>query len=109
MRVRDLHDRTVKNLAQSGKDLKPKPEMELMKHVTSSETCMFQAFISANSPTKQLPVCWAIEQLMSRELVGSKSDFRLLAVASGVCMERLMDMGQLCRCTHCQDVPQGTN
>lgn len=70
---------------------------------------MFQAFISANSLTKKIPSCWAIEHLISRELVGSKSNFRLLAVASVVCMERVIVMGQLCRHTHCQDVPRGTN
>lgn len=70
-----------------------KKEKELRKCVASSVTYMFQAFISANSPAKQLPLSCAIEHLISRELVGSKSNFRLLAVASVVCVERLMVMG----------------
>lgn len=98
----------MRKLAQSGKDLKKK-EKELIKCVASSETYMFQAFIAASSPTKQLPSCWAIEHLISRELVGSKSNCRLLAVGSVVCMEGVMVVGQLCRHTHWQDVPRGAN
>lgn len=55
----------------------------------------FTAFVSSDSEPD-----WAIEQLISRELVGSKSNCRFLTVVSVVCKKRVMVMGQLCGHAH---------
>lgn len=56
----------------------------------------FAEFVSSDSELD-----WAIEQsIISRELVGSKSNFRLLTVVSVVSKKRVTVTGQLCRHTH---------